>query len=136
MTQLNNDIISLLQLLVQTRSYSGEESQTADHIQHWLAQRGITTSRLHNNVIAKNLHYQDDLPTVILNSHHDTVFIGGGWTKDPLGAQIDGDRLYGRGSNDAGGSLVALIGTFTLLYKAELPYNLVLIASAEEENFG
>ena len=83
-----------------------------------------------------NKHWRDQLPTIIINSHHDTVKINSGWTQDPFGAEVIGEKLYGRGSNDAGGALVSLIATFVHYYDAEIPFNLMLIASGEEENFG
>jgi len=92
---------------------------------------------LQNNITAHNYHFNPKLPTIILNSHHDTVAIGSGWKRDPLGAEIDRGSLYGRGANDAGGALVALIAVFVHYYRLVLPhYNLMLIASGEEENFG
>lgn len=131
-----SNYISLLQSLIKTLSLSGEEHKTGDLIQQFLTSRNITTERLHNNIIAKNYHFAEDLPTIILNSHHDTVKIGNGWTKDPLGGVVEEGKLFGRGSNDAGGALVSLIATFCHFYKETLPFNLLLIASGEEENFG
>ena len=128
--------IDLLRNLIRIQSYSGEEVGTADVIQAFLNTEGITTERLHNNVIAKSKNFDSRKKTIVLNSHHDTVKIGEGWSKDPLGAEIQDGRLYGRGSNDAGGCLVSLIAAFCHWYNKELPYNLILIASGEEENFG
>lgn len=130
------EYISLLQSIIQVQSLSGEEDQTAQLIQSFLAKKGIETERVHNNVIARNETFDAALPTIILNSHHDTVKIGQGWTQDPLGGVIVDDQLYGRGSNDAGGALVSLMATFCHFYKSVLPFNLMLIASGEEENFG
>ena len=76
-------------------------------------------------------------PTLLLNSHHDTVKPNNGYTKDPFKAHVEDGKLYGLGSNDAGGCLVSLIATFTHFYAQEnLNYNLVLVASAEEESSG
>jgi acetylornithine deacetylase len=136
MNELYQDAITLLQDLIRTESYSGNENGTADIIQQFFSKNGIQTDRLHNNIIAKNKYYNSQLPTIILNSHHDTVKVNNGWTKDPFGATIEGDHLYGRGSNDAGASLVSLIALFRYYYDADLPFNLMLIASGEEENFG
>lgn len=130
------EYISLLQSLIRILSLSGQEMETAALIQDFFNKKNIPTERSNNNIIAKNYFFKKDLPTIILNSHHDTVKIGNGWTKDPLGAEIIGGRLYGRGSNDAGGALVSLIATFCHFYDAPLPYNLMIIASGEEENFG
>lgn len=133
---LYNDALGLLQSLIGIQSYSGEEDKTADIIAAFLNQRGIQTQRLHNNIYCYNKHYNPTLPTIVLNSHHDTVKIGEGWTQDPLGGVIINDHIYGRGSNDAGGALVSLIVTFVHFYNQKLNYNLLLIASGEEENFG
>ena len=136
MKALINEAISLLRSMIQVQTFSGEEGPTADLIAAYLKTKGVKTQRLHNNIIANNKHWQEDKPTIILNSHHDTVKINNGWTKDPFGAEVEGDKLFGRGSNDAGGALVSLIATFVHYYDAVLPYNLMLIASGEEENFG
>ncbi len=130
------EAISLLRSMIQVKTFSGEEGPTADLIAAHLEAKGIATTRLHNNIIARNQQWDDSKPTIILNSHHDTVKINHGWTRDPFGAEIDGDNLYGRGSNDAGGALVCLISCFIHYYTAELSFNLMLIASGEEENFG
>lgn len=134
--QLTAEAIELLQSLIRIQSYSGEENETALIIQRYIEGKGIATERLHNNIIAKSLHYDSDRPTVILNSHHDTVKIGNGWTEDPLGGKVKEGKIFGRGSNDAGGCLVSLMATFVALYDSKLSFNLMLIASGEEENFG
>ncbi|MFT4568501.1 MAG: acetylornithine deacetylase [Saprospiraceae bacterium] len=128
--------VDLLRDLIKIQSYSGEEASTADVIQVFLNEEGISTERIHNNIIAKSKSFDSFKKTIVLNSHHDTVKIGEGWSKDPLGAEIEDGKLYGRGSNDAGGCLVSLIAAFCHFYNDELPYNLILIASGEEENFG
>ena len=131
-----SDALALLSSLIRIPSFSKEESATADLIGSFLSDKGIKFKRLKNNIVAKNKNFDATRMTVVLNSHHDTVKVGDGWTRDPFGAEVDKDRLYGRGSNDAGGALVALISAFVHFYNTDLPYNLVLIASAEEENFG
>ncbi len=136
MDTLTTEAIDLLRSMIRVQTFSGEEGPTAELISEYLLSKGITTERLHHNVIAKNKNWSAEKSTIILNSHHDTVKINNGWARDPFGAEIDGDYLYGRGSNDAGGPLVSLIATFVHYYEAELPYNLMLIASGEEENFG
>lgn len=133
---LAQDAISLLSDLIKIESFSGDEEKTGDTIERFLNSHGIPTERIHNNIIAKNLHYKNDKPTIVLNSHHDTVKINSGWTKDPFGAEITDGKLYGRGSNDAGGCLVSLIALFRHYYEQPLEFNLMLIASGEEENFG
>ena len=130
------EAISLLKSMISVQTFSGDEGPTAELIDTYLKSKGIKTERLHNNIIARNKHWRDQLPTIIINSHHDTVKINSGWTQDPFGAEVIGDKLYGRGSNDAGGPLVSLIATFVHYYDQSLPYNLMLIASGEEENFG
>ena len=130
------DCIVLLQALIKEESYSGQENITGDLIQSFFESRDIKTERLHNNIIVKSKNWREDHPTVVLNSHHDTVKVGEGWSKDPFGAEVEDGKLYGRGSNDAGGALVSLVGVFCKVYEDELPYNLMLIASGEEENFG
>lgn len=130
------EYILLLQSLIKVLSLSGHESGTGDIIQSFFENKGITTERIDNNIIAKSKSFDDRKPTIILNSHHDTVKIGNDWTYDPLGATIENGKLFGRGSNDAGGALVSLIATFVHFYNHDLPFNLVLIASGEEENFG
>lgn len=134
--QLHRDAEELLKQLIKTPSLSKEENGTADIIESFLTKRGIKLDRWNNNIIAKNYHFDKNKATVVLNSHHDTVKVVDGWTKDPHGAEVVSGILYGLGSNDAGASLVGLISSFVHYYKAELDYNLVLIASAEEEIFG
>jgi acetylornithine deacetylase len=128
--------ISLLQALISTPSFSREEDKTALIIEAFLQRRGIQTSRHGNNVWAKNAQYTEGAPTVLLNSHHDTVKPVKAWTRDPFSADIVDGKLYGLGANDAGGCLVALIATFCHFYDKKLPFNLVLLASSEEEVSG
>lgn len=133
---LSKDSIALLRSLIKEESFSGHEKRTGDIIQSFFESRDIETTRLHNNIIVKSKNWSEGRPIVVLNSHHDTVKIGEGWTKDPFGAVIEGGKLYGRGSNDAGGALVSLMAAFCALQEEKLSYNLMLIASGEEENFG
>jgi acetylornithine deacetylase len=129
-------IISLLQSLISTPSFSREEDKTADIIEGFLHKRGIATQRQGNNIWAKNAFYTEGSPTILLNSHHDTVKPVKAWTRDPFAADIIDGKLYGLGSNDAGGSLVALVATFCHFHDKKLPFNLILLASAEEEISG
>ncbi len=129
-------ITSFLQELISTQSYSREEDLTADLIETFLNQRQIPTVRKGNNVWAKNQHFTEGLPTVLLNSHHDTVKPVAGWTRDPFAADIIDGKLYGLGANDAGGALVSLIETFCFFYDKKMPFNLVIAATAEEEISG
>ena len=128
--------ITLLQKLIATPSFSREEDKTADIIQDFFHKRNIPTERKGNNVWAKNHHFTEGGSTVLLNSHHDTVKPVSGWTRDPFAPDIVDGKLYGLGSNDAGASLVALIAAFCFYYDKQLPFNLVLLASAEEEISG
>lgn len=135
--QLQHDSISLLRELIETPSFSREEEHTAQLIEEFLTQRGITTKHVGNNVIAYNQFFDAAKPTILLNSHHDTVKPNPGYTRDPFHAEVIDGKLYGLGSNDAGGCLVALIAAFCHYYsKQDLAYNLCLIASAEEEVSG
>jgi len=135
--ELTNDAISLLKQLIETQSFSSEEDQTALFIEDWFKRYHVEYKRTKNNVWAINKNFDENKPTLLLNSHHDTVKPNSGYTKDPFKAIVEDGKLYGLGSNDAGGCLVSLIATFTYFYNQEnLKYNLVLVASAEEENSG
>jgi acetylornithine deacetylase len=131
------EAIELLKKLIKTPSFSSEEDKTALLIEAWFAENEIPFERNNNNVWAYNLHFDKLKPTLLLNSHHDTVNPNQGYTVNPFEAIEEGDKLYGLGSNDAGGCLVSLMATFTHLYKAEnLSHNIVMVASAEEESSG
>ncbi len=135
--ELTQNAIALLKNLIETPSFSSEEDKTATLIENWFSEYKIPCIRTKNNVWATNLHFNEGKPTLLLNSHHDTVKPNNGYTKDPFKAIEEEGKLYGLGSNDAGGCLVSLIATFTYFYsKKDLEYNLVLVASAEEENSG
>ncbi|MFD2742813.1 MULTISPECIES: M20 family metallo-hydrolase [Sphingobacterium] len=135
--QLQEECITLLQELIRTPSISREEEQTACVIEHYLTRKGISCERVGNNVIAYNFFFDSENPTLLLNSHHDTVKANPGYTRDPFDAEIVDGKLYGLGSNDAGGCLVSLIAAFCYYYtKPDLAYNICLIASAEEEISG
>ncbi len=131
------EVIELLCTLIETPSFSREESATADHIASFLETRGIQVERVGNNVIARNKSFDPNKPSLLLNSHHDTVKPNAQYTRDPFTATIEDGKLYGLGSNDAGGCLVSLIAAFIHYYpQAALPYNVVLAATAEEEISG
>jgi acetylornithine deacetylase len=135
--QLQEDSLELLKKLISIQSFSKEEDKTADAIEQFLQDRGIKTNRKLNNIWAYNKHFDANKPTLLLNSHHDTVKPNSGYTRDPYDAAIEGDKLFGLGSNDAGGCLVSLIGTFLYYYEQEgLKYNICLAATAEEEISG
>jgi len=135
--QLHTAAVNLLKKMVSIPSFSKEEAATANIIAFFLNERGITTQRLGNNVWAFNKEYHKSKPTILLNSHHDTVKPNKDYTHDPY-QPIEADgKLYGLGSNDAGGCLVALLTTFLYYYdKPGLKYNLLFCASAEEEISG
>ena len=130
------EYIDLLSKLISIPSFSGSESQTADCIADFVEKKGMYSQRYLNNVFIRNVHYNDNLPTILLNSHHDTVKPNEGYSKDPFSPIIENGALYGLGSNDAGGSLVSLLATFSHFYDAELPFNLIYAATAEEEISG
>lgn len=135
-SSLQTDAIQLLHQLIETPSLSREESATADLIQQFLDKKGIPHQRFQNNIVAKTAEWSSDKPVLLLNSHHDTVKPAKGWQRDPFKATLEGDQLFGLGSNDAGASLVSLIATFCFFYNQELPVNLILAATAEEEISG
>ncbi|MFT3826833.1 MAG: M20 family metallo-hydrolase [Chitinophagaceae bacterium] len=134
---LQQDAIELLKQLIATPSFSKEEDKTAAIITAFFQQRNIPVEQKGYNVWAKNKHYDAGKPTILLNSHHDTVKPNKGYTLDPF-APIEKDgKLFGLGSNDAGGPLVSLIATFLYFYdRTDLQFNFILAASAEEEISG
>ncbi|MDZ7682230.1 MAG: M20/M25/M40 family metallo-hydrolase [Fodinibius sp.] len=138
MNQLFNESIAyLLQQLIATPSFSAEESETADLIQEYLEAKDITINRHENNIWATNKHFDNHKPTILLNSHHDTVHPVSGYSRNPFDPQVENGRLYGLGSNDAGGALVSLLAAFIHFYEQQnLKYNLVFAATAEEEISG
>ena len=135
--QLINKAIELLKSLIATPSFSSEEDKTALCIEDWFKEFDIPFYRQDNNVWAYNKFYDKTKPTILLNSHHDTVKPNANYTNDPFEAFVEDGKLYGLGSNDAGGCLVSLLATFTYFYSKEnLKYNFVIVASAEEESSG
>jgi acetylornithine deacetylase len=137
MHSLYSDSLHLLKQLIATESFSRQEDETAEIINAFLQERGVSTHRKQNNVWAFNLHYDPAKPTILLNSHHDTVRPNTSWTLDPFTPLLEDGKLYGLGSNDAGGCLVSLIAAFLHFYgQQNLKYNLVLAATAEEEISG
>ncbi|MBE7176781.1 MAG: M20 family metallo-hydrolase [Mucilaginibacter polytrichastri] len=134
---LYTDALDLLKKLIRTPSFSKEENNTAKAIELFLQQRGVRTQRKLNNIWAYNKHFDAAKPTLLLNSHHDTVKPNSGYTRNPFSADVEDGKLYGLGSNDAGGCLVSLIATFLHFYPQEnLNYNICLAATAEEEISG
>lgn len=128
---------SLLKDLISIPSFSREEHGTAELLCHFLKMRGVEYHRHGNNVWAYNKFKDDRKPCILLNSHHDTVKPNAGYTKDPFAAVVEDGKLFGLGSNDAGGCLVSLIAAFMYFYdKQDLAYDICLLASAEEEISG
>ena len=127
----------LLEKLISIKSFSFNEDKTANHIEKWLNENKIKTSRKKNNVFAFNKYYNPQKPNLLLNSHHDTVEPNDGYTNDPYEPITKDGKLYGLGSNDAGISLVCLIMVFIHFYEREnLNFNIIILASAEEERSG
>ena len=134
---LSGQAIVLLQQLIAIPSLSRGEERTADTIEQFLTGHGIKIHRKLNNVWAFSKHFDAAKPTILLNSHHDTVKPNPGYTRDPFEAKFEDGKLYGLGSNDAGGCLVSLIAVFLYFYEKEhLKYNFCLAATAEEEISG
>ncbi|MFN8357336.1 MAG: M20 family metallo-hydrolase [Spirosomataceae bacterium] len=134
---LTQDAIFLLKQLIATPSLSREEDQTADLIEEFFRERAIPYRRKKNNVWARNQYFNPELPTILLNSHHDTVKANPKWTLNPFEPVEQDGKLFGLGSNDAGGCLVSLMATFAYFYhRPDLKYNIVMAATAEEEISG
>ena len=133
---LNTAPLNLLKALITTPSFSREEDKTADIIQTYLSQHATTVKRSGNNILAYSEAWSDQKPVILLCSHHDTVKPNAGYTNDPYQPTLKDGKIFGLGSNDAGGSMVALIETFLKLYRDHPPFNLVLVAAAEEEVSG
>ena len=132
-----HDAIALLKRLIATPSLSGNEGETANILAAELSERGVAVRRLHNNVWALSQGFDAKKPTLMLNSHHDTVKPSQGYTRNPFEPSVEGDYLYGLGSNDAGASLVSLVATFCNHYDTTcIPFNLLLALTAEEETMG
>lgn len=136
-TDLQNKALFLLKELIAIPSFSKEEERTASILEIFLQSNGVKTNRHLNNIWAKNNGFHSSKPTILLNSHHDTVKPNKGYTLDPFTPLEQEGKLYGLGSNDAGGSLVSLLATFLYFYNEEhLPCNLIFAATAEEEISG
>jgi len=134
---LYDSAVALLKQLIATPSFSREEGKTADLLANFLTEQGAMVNRKGNNVWSTNLHFDPAKPTLLLNSHHDTVKPNSGYTIDPFSPTLTEDKLYGLGSNDAGGALVSLLACFLYFNsRPELKWNLVFLASAEEEISG
>jgi acetylornithine deacetylase len=129
--------IEVLSTLISIRSLSKEEEPALNFMQSILKSYDISFTTELNNVWAKNKYFDSKKRTILLNSHLDTVKPNKGYTRDPFQPDIENGKLYGLGSNDAGGALVTLLGTFLHLFnEKDLPFNLIFAASAEEEISG
>lgn len=135
--KLTEDAIVLLKQLIATQSFSREENLTGDILEEFFRERNVPFRRKINNIWARNKHFNKDLPTVLLNSHHDTVKPNPSWTLNPFEPFVKDGKLFGLGSNDAGGCLVSLLATFYYFYnRSDLNFNVLFVASAEEEISG
>ena len=130
-----NDALELLRQLIATPSFSKEEKQAADILEGYLARRGLHPHREGNNVWVMS-GIDQKRPTLLLNAHIDTVRPVDSWTRDPFEPALEGDLLYGLGSNDCGGGLVTLLQVFSHLSQTPQTYNLIYLLSAEEEVSG
>ena len=130
------EAVELLQALIATPSTSRDEARTGDLLFAFLADHGAAPERLYNNVWARAEGFDPRRPTLLLNSHHDTVRPAASYTRDPYAPTLEEGRLYGLGSNDAGASVVSLAETFLTFRTRRLPFNLVVALSAEEECMG
>jgi len=134
---LFSESVELLTQLIKTPSFSGIEDDAAEILFHFMQSKSLQPFREKNNVWSRNLHWKEGKPVILLNSHIDTVKPVEGWDCDPFGATLEGDKLIGLGSNDAGAPLVSLLAVYRHFYLEEnLPYNLIFCATAEEESSG
>lgn len=127
---------NLLKELVSLKSFSGEEKVRSDFLCSYLSERGVETERSGNNIIARQPHHNMAKQTLMLNSHIDSVRPAATYTFDPFNPPLSDTHIFGLGSNDAGASVVCLLQTFLHFYESELPFNLMLVLSCEEENSG
>ena len=135
--QLTTESIALLDQLIATPSVSRDEAATADIVEAFLKARVKgTVERIHNNIYVRTPHWDDAHPTLLMNSHHDTVKPSASYTRDPYEPTHEEGRIYGLGSNDAGASVVSLIAAYRYYEDTPLPFNMLLAISAEEEVMG
>lgn len=133
--QYTTEAVELLKRLIATPSVSREESAAADILADFIEKCGLPAQRIGNNVLVCEA-LDPEKPTLLLNAHIDTVKPVSTWTRDPFTPTVEGDRLYGLGANDCGGGLVSLLQVFRLLRGKTTQYNLVYLASCEEEVSG
>lgn len=133
--QYTNDAVELLKRLISTPSVSRDERQAADLFEQQVRDWGLPVRRIGNNILIEE-ELDPEKPTLLLNAHIDTVKPVSTWTRDPFTPTIEGDRLYGLGANDCGGGLVSLLQVYRMLRGSSTKYNLVYLASCEEEVSG
>jgi acetylornithine deacetylase len=140
---MQHSAVNLLRKLISLQSFSGEEQLRSDFLTEYFAAlrlhsatNGISVERIDNNLIVKQKNFDVSKQTMMLNSHLDTVKPSASYTFDPINPPLSDTHIYGLGSNDAGASVVAMIETFLHFYDKELPFNLLLALSCEEENSG
>ena len=136
MTYFTEEAVALLRELIAIPSISREETQAADHLQRYIEMQGMETGRLGNNGWCMGPQFDLKKPTLLLNSHIDTVKPVSGWRRAPFTPTEENGKLYGLGSNDAGASVVSLLQVFLRLCRTTQPYNLIYLASCEEEVSG
>ena len=130
------DAIDLLKKLIATPSISREEGAAADVFENQLKTYGILYQRKGNNLWCIPSKIDEGKPTLLLNAHIDTVKPVTSWTRNPFEPLLEGEKLYGLGSNDCGGGLVTLLQVYRYFQEHESPYNIIYLASAEEEVSG
>ena len=135
-SEFTNDAVALLQQMIAIPSFSREETSVADFLERYIEIKGYVVARKGNNVWLLSPGFDPSRPTILLNSHIDTVKPVAGWVRDPFSPTIENGKLYGLGSNDAGASVVTLLHAFFYLVQQQQTYNLIFAASAEEEVSG
>ena len=133
---LTQEAVGLLERMVSLPSVSREEKEVADLLENFMKERGKTPHRTGHNLWCISPFYRTGRPTLLLNAHIDTVKPAASWTRDPFRPTREGERIYGLGTNDDGASVVALWQAFCTLSGKEQPYNLIFLASCEEEVSG
>lgn len=136
MDKYTSEAVALLQQLISTPRISRDETAATDIMQQWMMERGLEPVRMGNNLLLVCKDFCPERQTVMLNAHIDTVRPVASWTRDPHAADIEGDTLYGLGSNDCGGGLVTLLQAYRIMESREREYNIVYLASCEEEVSG
>lgn len=132
----SKNAVETLRKLVSLQSFSGEEELRVDYVLALFAAKNIAPQRIGNNLIFRQSVHSSDKPTLMLNSHLDTVKPASGYTFNPFDPPMSDTHIWGLGSNDAGASVVSMMQTFLHFYDTELPFNILLALSAEEENSG